>query len=48
MTPAFTLDSRLAADTVAVTDLPLSAVRLMNDATYWASAPHAQPRRQPP
>ena len=34
MTPAFTLDSRLAADTVAVTDLPLSAVRLMNDATY--------------
>ncbi|KAF0119895.1 MAG: hypothetical protein FD152_4344 [Xanthobacteraceae bacterium] len=34
MTPAFSLDSRLAADTVAVTDLPLSAVRLMNDATY--------------
>lgn len=34
MTPAFTLDSRLAADTAAVTDLPLSAVRLMNDATY--------------
>lgn len=34
MTPTFALDSRLAADTVAVTDLPLSAVRLMNDATY--------------
>lgn len=34
MTPAFSLDSRLAADTVAVVDLPLSAVRLMNDATY--------------
>lgn len=34
MTPAFSLDSRLAADTVAVADLPLSAVRLMNDATY--------------
>jgi diadenosine tetraphosphate (Ap4A) HIT family hydrolase len=34
MTTAFTLDSRLAADTVAVADLPLSALRLMNDATY--------------
>ena len=34
MTPAFSLDSRLAADTIAVTDLPLSTVRLMNDATY--------------
>ncbi len=34
MTPAFSLDTRLAADTVAVVDLPLSAVRLMNDATY--------------
>lgn len=33
-TTAFTLDSRLAADTVAVADLPLSALRLMNDATY--------------
>lgn len=34
MTSAFVLDSRLAADTLAVADLPLSAVRLMNDATY--------------
>jgi len=34
MTTAFTLDSRLAADTVAVADLSLSALRLMNDATY--------------
>lgn len=34
MTTAFSLDSRLAADTLAVADLPLSAVRLMNDATY--------------
>jgi diadenosine tetraphosphate (Ap4A) HIT family hydrolase len=34
MTAAFSLDSRLAADTLAVADLPLSAVRLMNDATY--------------
>ncbi len=34
MTAAFSLDSRLAADTVQVADLPLSAVRLMNDATY--------------
>jgi diadenosine tetraphosphate (Ap4A) HIT family hydrolase len=34
MTPTFSLDSRLAADTLAVADLPLSAVRLMNDATY--------------
>jgi diadenosine tetraphosphate (Ap4A) HIT family hydrolase len=31
MTPPFTLDSRLAADTAAVTDLRLSAVRLMNE-----------------
>lgn len=30
----FTLDPRLDADTVPVVDLPLSAVRLMNDATY--------------
>jgi diadenosine tetraphosphate (Ap4A) HIT family hydrolase len=34
MTSAFALDPRLAADTLAVADLPLSAVRLMNDATY--------------
>jgi diadenosine tetraphosphate (Ap4A) HIT family hydrolase len=34
MTPAFSVDTRLATDTVAVVDLPLSAVRLMNDATY--------------
>lgn len=30
----FTLDTRLAADTVAIVDLPLSAVRLMRDARY--------------
>ncbi len=34
MTTAFSLDSRLAADTVSVADLPLSTLRLMNDATY--------------
>ncbi len=34
MTAAFSLDSRLAADTVAVTDLVLCQIRLMNDATY--------------
>lgn len=31
---AFTLDPRLAADTVAVIGLPLCDVRLMNDARY--------------
>jgi diadenosine tetraphosphate (Ap4A) HIT family hydrolase len=31
---SFVLDARLEADTIAVTDLPLSAVRLMDDATY--------------
>lgn len=31
---AFVLDPRLQADTLAVTDLPLCTVRLMNDATY--------------
>jgi diadenosine tetraphosphate (Ap4A) HIT family hydrolase len=31
---SFTLDPRLAADTLAVTDLPLCEVRLMNDARY--------------
>jgi diadenosine tetraphosphate (Ap4A) HIT family hydrolase len=30
----FALDSRLAADSVAVADLPLSAVRLVRDANY--------------
>jgi diadenosine tetraphosphate (Ap4A) HIT family hydrolase len=30
----FSLDSRLVADTLAVCDLPLSAVRLMNDARF--------------
>ena len=30
----FILDPRLEADSIAVTDLPLSAVRLMRDATY--------------
>lgn len=30
----FTLDERLAADTVAVTDWPLCQVLLMNDANY--------------
>jgi diadenosine tetraphosphate (Ap4A) HIT family hydrolase len=34
MITAFSLDSRLAADTVPVADLPLSTLRLMNDATY--------------
>lgn len=31
---SFVLDPRLEADTVPVVDLPLSSVRLMNDATY--------------
>jgi diadenosine tetraphosphate (Ap4A) HIT family hydrolase len=31
---SFVLDARLEADTVPVLDLPLSAVRLMDDATY--------------
>ncbi|MDE3073656.1 MAG: HIT domain-containing protein [Pseudomonadota bacterium] len=31
---AFALDPRLAADTVALVDLPLCDVRLMNDARY--------------
>lgn len=31
---SFVLDARLEADTVGVADLPLSAVRLMDDATY--------------
>ena len=30
----FTLDARLEADTYAICDLPLSAVRLMRDANY--------------
>jgi diadenosine tetraphosphate (Ap4A) HIT family hydrolase len=30
----FEIDPRLAADTLAVADLPLSAVRLMRDANY--------------
>jgi diadenosine tetraphosphate (Ap4A) HIT family hydrolase len=30
----FSLDPRLAADTLAVCDLPLSAVRLMNDSRF--------------
>jgi diadenosine tetraphosphate (Ap4A) HIT family hydrolase len=30
----FTLDERLAGDTVAVVDLPLSAVRLMNERSW--------------
>jgi diadenosine tetraphosphate (Ap4A) HIT family hydrolase len=34
VTTAFVLDARLAADTVAVTALPLCAVRLMNDRRY--------------
>jgi diadenosine tetraphosphate (Ap4A) HIT family hydrolase len=34
MPEAFTLDPRLAADSVAVTDLGLSALRLMNDARF--------------
>lgn len=32
--PSFVLDARLEADTVMVADLPLSVVRLMDDATY--------------
>jgi diadenosine tetraphosphate (Ap4A) HIT family hydrolase len=31
---AFSLDPRLAADTIAVADLPLSAVRLMRDRRF--------------
>jgi diadenosine tetraphosphate (Ap4A) HIT family hydrolase len=34
MSNVFTLDPRLAADTVAVTRLPLCDVRLMNDARF--------------
>lgn len=34
MSAAFTLDPRLAGDTLAVCDLPLSTVRLMNDARF--------------
>jgi diadenosine tetraphosphate (Ap4A) HIT family hydrolase len=34
VTPAFVLDARLAADTVAIAALPLCAVRLMNDRRY--------------
>lgn len=34
MSQAFTLDPRLAADSAAVTDLGLSALRLMNDARF--------------
>lgn len=34
MTSGFELDARLAKDTIAVADLPLCAVRLMNDAQY--------------
>jgi len=34
MTKTFTLDPRLAADTLAVCDLPLSVVRLMNDCRF--------------
>jgi diadenosine tetraphosphate (Ap4A) HIT family hydrolase len=32
--PGFMLDPQLAEDSIAVTDLPLSAVRLMKDANY--------------
>lgn len=34
MSAAFTLDPRLAADTVPVVELPLCGVRLMDDARY--------------
>ena len=34
MTAEFTLDARLAADSVPVIDLPLCSVRLMNDARF--------------
>ncbi len=34
MSPPFALDPRLAADTSAVTSLPLCDARLMNDARY--------------
>lgn len=34
MSTAFTLDPRLAADTLEVCDLPLSTVRLMNDSRF--------------
>jgi diadenosine tetraphosphate (Ap4A) HIT family hydrolase len=40
----FTLDPRLAADTLAVTSLPLCEVRLMNDARYaWLILVPRQP-----
>jgi diadenosine tetraphosphate (Ap4A) HIT family hydrolase len=40
----FTLDPRLAADTLAVTSLPLCEVRLMNDARYaWLVLVPRQP-----
>ncbi|HWT31784.1 MAG TPA: HIT domain-containing protein, partial [Propylenella sp.] len=32
--PGFSLDPQLAADSIAVAELPLSAVRLMRDANY--------------
>ena len=32
--PDFALDPRIEADSIAVADLPLSAVRLMRDALY--------------
>jgi diadenosine tetraphosphate (Ap4A) HIT family hydrolase len=32
--PAFALDTRLAADSIFVADLPLSQLRLMNDARF--------------
>ena len=34
MLEGFALDPKIAADSVSVTDLPLSAVRLMRDANY--------------
>ncbi|KRA35282.1 diadenosine tetraphosphate hydrolase [Rhodanobacter sp. Root627] len=41
---SFTLDPRLAADTFAVTTLPLCEVRLMNDARYaWLILVPRQP-----
>ena len=41
---SFTLDPRLAADTLAVTTLPLCEVRLMNDARYaWLVLVPRQP-----
>jgi hypothetical protein len=35
---SFTLDSRLAADTVPVGDLPLCTILLMNDARFRGSS----------